>query len=220
LDGEKADMMLTDPPYGVDYSSKNEFLNKFDKGNCNQRPIQNDAIKDYRNYFSKVLSLAPLLEKNTAYVFMSGQELHNLRLALDDSGYKWSDYLIWKKNNHVLGRKDYNSKHEFIVYCWRGTHKFYGDGSAVTVLEFDRPLKSDLHPTMKPVALIEKLIKDGSPVNATIYEPFSGSGTTIIASESLARKCYAMEIEPIYCDVAVKRWEDLTGKTAERIASD
>jgi DNA modification methylase len=213
MDGKKADSMITDPPYGVDYSGKNEFLNKFDKGNCIQKPIDNDAITDYRKFFSDFMGLAPLAEYNTVYIFMSSKELHSLRLALDDCGYSWGDYLVWVKNNHVLGRKDYNAKHEFIVYGWKGKHKFYG-GFSTTVLEFDRPLRSDLHPTMKPIPLLAKLINDGSPAKGKVYDPFGGSGSTLIACEQLNRICYMMELDPIYCDVIIKRWENLTGQKA------
>lgn len=214
MDGKKADSLITDPPYGVDYSGKNEFLNKFDKGNRIQKPITNDAIIDYRQFFSAFMGLAPLAEYNTVYIFMFGKELHSLRIALDDCGYSWGDYLVWVKNNHVLGRKDYNAKHEFIVYGWKGKHKFYG-GFSTTVLEFDRPLRSDLHPTMKPIPLLAKLINDGLPAKGKVYDPFGGSGSTLIACEQLNRICYMMEIDPVYCDVIVKRWEEYTGKKAE-----
>ena len=210
MDGKKADSLITDPPYGVDYSGKNEFLNKFDKGNRIQKPITNDAITDYRKFFSDFMGLAPLAEYNTVYIFMSGKELHSLRLALDDCGYSCGDYLVWVKNNHVLGRKDYNAKHEFIVYGWKGKHKFYG-GFSTTILEFDRPLRSDLHPTMKPIPLLAKLINDGSPAKGKVYDPFGGSGSTLIACEQLNRICYMMEIDPVYCDVIVQRYINLKG---------
>lgn len=213
MDGKKADSLITDPPYGVDYSGKNEYLNKFDEGNRIEKPIDNDAITDYRKFFSDFMDLAPLAEYNTVYIFMSGKELHSLRLALDDCGYSWGDYLVWVKNNHVLGRKDYNAKHEFIVYGWKGKHKFYG-GFSTTVLEFDRPLRNDLHPTMKPIPLLAKLINDGSPAKGKVYDPFGGSGSTLIACEQLNRTCYMMEIDPVYCDVIVKRWENFTGQKA------
>ncbi len=218
LAGRRVDQLVTDPPYGVDYSAKNEFLNKFDKGNRVQTPIANDAIGDYRAFFGSFLSIIPFSDYNTLYIFMSGKELHSLRLALDDCGLQWGDYLVWVKNNHVLGRKDYNAKHEFIVYGWKGKHKFYG-GFSTTVLEYDRPAKSDLHPTMKPVALVSRLITDGSAPGALVYDPFLGSGTTLIAAEQLGRVCYAMEIDPGYVDVTVARWEELTGKKATRQAA-
>ena len=144
---------------------------------------------------------------------MSGQQLHNLRLAFDDCNIKWGDYLVWVKNNHVLGRKDYNAKHEFCVYGWKNHHKFYGDFST-TVLEFDKPLKNDLHPTMKPIELLAKLIKDGSQKDEIVYDAFLGSGSTLIAGEQTNRVCYGCEISPQYCDVIIKRWEKFTGQQA------
>ena len=210
MDGKKADSLITDPPYGVDYSGKNEYLNKFDEGNRIEKPIDNDAITNYQKFFSAFMGLAPLAEYNTVYIFMSSKELHSLRLALDDCGYSWGDYLVWVKNNHVLGRKDYNAKHEFIVYGWKGKHKFYG-GFSTTVLGFDRPLKNDLHPTMKPIPLLAKLINDGSHAKGKVYDPFGGSGSILIACEQLNRTCYMMEIDPAYCDVIVQRYINLKG---------
>jgi DNA modification methylase len=214
--GVKATMILTDPPYGVDYASKNDFLNSLDEGNRNQIPIQNDSIDDYRQFFSEFLSVIPVTDYNTYYVFMSSQELHNLRLAFDDCGLKWGDYLVWVKNNHVLGRKDYNSRHEFCVYGWKGKHKFYGDFST-TILEFDKPLKNDLHPTMKPIELLIKLIKDGSQQNDIIYDAFLGSGSTLIACEQSNRVCYGCEIASHYVDVIVRRYINYKIKHNQRI---
>jgi len=208
--GETVDCLMTDPPYGVDYSSKNAFLNAADKGNCIQTPITNDAIENYREWFASFLSIIPFSSYNTFYVWMSGLELHNLRLAIEDCGYKWGDYLVWVKSNHVLGRKDYNARHEFCVYGWKGRHKFYGDFST-TVLEYDKPLKNDLHPTMKPVPLFEKLITDGSPKRGIVLDLFGGSGTTLIACEQSGRRARLMELDEHYCDVIVERYVKLIG---------
>jgi DNA modification methylase len=216
LGDRRVDQLLTDPPYGVNYAAKNEMLNKFDKGNRVQTPIENDNITDYRAFFAAFLGCIPFADYNTVYVFMAGQELHSARLALDDAGIKWGDYLVWLKNNHVLGRKDYNAKHEFVVYGWKGKHKFYGDFST-TVLEYNKPQKNELHPTMKPVELIARLMADGSTAAALVYDPFLGSGTTLIAAEQLGRTCYGLEIDPHYVDVIIKRWEQLTGKEAELV---
>ena len=206
IGADTIDMLCTDPPYGVDYSSKNEMLNKKEKGYRNQTPIENDNISDYRKFFVEFLSLIPWCEKNTSYIFMSGQELHNVRLAMQDCGMKWGDYLIWVKNNHVLGRKDYNAKHEFIVYGWKGTHEFFGPSNSVTTIEWDRPSSSKEHPTMKPVGLVQKLINDGSKKNDIVYDPFAGSGTTLLACEAEQRKARCVELSPHYCDVIVERW--------------
>lgn len=214
MGGDLVDCMVTDPPYGVDYSAKNEFLNAADEGNRIQRPIKNDSIEDYRAFFGAFLGIIPWAQHNTAYACMSSQELHNLRAAWDDCGMTWGDYLVWNKNNHVLGRKDYNSKHEFILYGWHGTHKFYADGHRTTVLAYDRPSTSKLHPTMKPIPLITQLVEDGSAPGAVVYEPFCGSGTTLVVCEQTQRRCRAIELEPIYVDVAIKRWQEQTGQEA------
>lgn len=213
---KKIDMLLTDPPYGVDYEAKREDMNRRagNGGGVKHKHIANDKHEDYRKFFSDFLSIINFNNYNTIYCFLSGQELHNLRLAFEDCNIKWGDYLIWLKNCMVMNRKDYNAKHEFIVYGWKGTHKFFGPKNATTILEFNRPTKADLHPTMKPIDLVEELLSHGSQRNMIVYEPFCGSGTTLIACENKGRICYAIELEPAYCDVIVKRWQDLTGKKA------
>ncbi|MDM8535093.1 DNA methyltransferase [Clostridiaceae bacterium HSG29] len=216
FDGKTANCLITDPPYGVDYSNKNIMLNKIDNGNRKEKHIANDSIDNYRKWFATWLSNIKDKIDNTFHIFMSSQELHNLRGAIEDIGIKWSDYLVWVKNNHVLGRKDYNSKHEFIVYGWFGTHKFYG-GHQTTIINFDKPLKSDLHPTMKPVGLISTLIKHVSQTNGIIVDLFGGSGSTLIAAEQTNRICYMMELDTQYCQVIINRWEKLTGKKATKI---
>ena len=113
----------------------------------------------------------------------------------------------------MLGRNNYMYKHEFIVYGWKNRHKFYG-GKSTSVLNFDRPVKSDLHPTMKPVAILEKLIKDGSLSNQNIYDPFLGSGSTLLAAEKTTRKCFGLELEPTYCYVIIERWQNYTQEKA------
>lgn len=203
-DGAQADQILTDPPYGVAYTGAAGTI------------ANDDGEVNYREFFSRFLELAPLKKKNTAYVFMSGKELHHLRLALDDAGFTWGDYLIWAKQQAVMGRKDYNAQHEYIVYGWKGVHRFYGRPSATTVISFDRPYTSPLHPTMKPTELLSRLMRDGSRPGALIYDPFTGSGSTIIAGEMSGRRVMALELDPAYASVAIARWERWTGETARR----
>jgi site-specific DNA-methyltransferase (adenine-specific) len=216
------DCMVTDPPYGVDYSSKNEFLNKFDKGNRNQTPIQNDAIEDYELFFSQFLKPIPFSDYNTCYIFMSDHVMHKLRIAFEKSKFTAAcpPHLVWLKNNHLLGRSDYSAKHELILYGWKGKHKFYGDFST-TVLEFDKPQSSKEHPTMKPIELIERLYKDGSASDAIIYEPFLGSGTAILAAQKMEgnRTVYGCELSLDYMEVIIKRFEYFTGETAKLVGS-
>lgn len=218
IQNNKIDCLITDPPYGVDYGSKNEFLNKYDEGKRNQTLILNDAIDDYKCFFTKVLQNIKqfLNDYNTVYIFMSGVELHNLRISIDETGYKFSQYLIWLKNNHVLSRLDYQPKTEYCLYGWYNHHKFYGEFNT-DVLEFPRPQKSKLHPTMKPIQLISKLIQNSTKEKMNILDVFGGSGTTLIACEQLNRNCYMIELSPEYCQTIIKRWEEYTGQKAEKI---
>lgn len=210
--GNKANLVVTDPPYGVDYGAKNKMLNEFQAkdgknyGTRMEREIKNDAIDDYRKFFAGFMSIIPFAEVNSFYAFISPQNLHNLRLAFDDAGMYLSNILVWVKNQHVISWIDYMSRKEFIMYGWKGKHKFYGETNSVDVLEFDKPITSRLHPTMKPVELVKKLIKNSSVDGDIVYDAFLGSGTTLIASQDLGRTCYGCELDEKYCDVIVKRW--------------
>jgi DNA modification methylase len=223
LDGDRVDSLVTDPPYGVDYGEKNEMLNENDakhgiRGKRIEKKIANDAIKNYRSWFASWLGKITWAESATFYIFMSSVELHNLRLAIEDCGYHWSDYLVWVKNNHVLSRKDYHSKLEIITYGWPKKHKFHAKDFRTTVLEYDRPQKNDLHPTMKPVALVQQLVCDGSRGGGIVLDPFGGSGTTMIACQTAGRSCRMIELDARYCDVIISRWESFTGKRAQKIS--
>ena len=191
-------------PRMEDQKQENQFLNNLDKGARVQVDIENDSISNYREFFKSFLEIIPFADYNTIYVSISGKEVLNLELAFNDLEIYKSCELVWVKNNHVLGRQDYNSKHELVLYGWKGKHKFYGDFST-TVLNFDKPLKSELHPTMKPVALIAKLIQDGTKEGMNVYDAFGGSGSTMVACEQLNRKCYMMELDPVYCQVIIDR---------------
>ena len=223
MDGEKADLFLTDPPYGVSYTDKNEYLNSLGTGHRLTKRIENDHLTedDMFEFWKKVFANAyeATAQQMSYYVFgAQGGDLLLLLLSLKETKLMPKHGLVWVKNNHVLGRCDYNYKHEPITYGWKidGTHKFYG-GFQTSVLEFDKPLKSELHPTMKPVPLISKLIENSSKENDIVLDLFGGSGTTLIAAEQLNRKCYIMELDPHYCDVIIARWENLTGKKAEKL---
>lgn len=216
LDGKTIDLLLTDPPYNVDYSSKNELLNLYQKGNRIQDDILNDHISpEEYNKFTKVWFgnvMTHMSNYNSVYVCGNYETLIKL---YDFPGFKISNMLVWVKNNMVLGRMDYQGKHEFIMYGWKEHHKWYGDRSQNTVLEFDRPHKSELHPTMKPVELMQYLMKNSSQPDQIVFDSFLGSGSTLIACEQLHRQCYGVELSPAYCDVIIKRWENLTGQTAK-----
>lgn len=216
LKDKTIDQLLTDPPYGVDYASKNRFLNRVALGYRIEEPILGDDLENYKILFSTFIKNIPFSKKNTIYITISDQKLLELSQALLDNDVKISQYLVWKKNNHVLGRQDYANIHELIIYGWKGTHIFYGQFST-TVLEFNRPNNSDLHPTMKPLDLLRSLIQDGSQKGSNVYDPFLGSGSTLIACEQTGRICYGIEKEPKYCDVTILRWEQYTGLKAKRL---
>lgn len=205
LIGAGVDMMLTDPPYGVDYGEKTQSLE--DRGLSKARAhIADDDMEDPMAFFSSFLLAAKPFVHNAFYIFMSNENLHHLRAAIDEIG-KWGDYLVWQKNCPVLSRKDYNASHEFIVYGWFETHTFYGK-ARTTVFECDRPSVSDLHPTMKPVPLLGELINDGAPLGGSVYDGFAGSGSTLIAAEQVGRTAYCCEIEPHYVDVIRARYAE------------
>ena len=220
MGGKTIDLVFTDPPYGVSYADKNAFLNADDKGNIIQREIENDhmSMEDISRLWADVFALwAQFLSDYSSYYVASpgGELLPSMMMMMNENGFPFRHMIIWSKNNHVLGRCDYNYKHEPILYGWAKKHKFYGKGSQkFTVWNYDKPLKNDLHPTMKPVALIENAILNSSEVNQTVADMFLGSGSTLIASEKTGRICYGMELDPHYCDVIINRWQDFTGKQA------
>ena len=225
--GEKCKLVVTDPPYGVEYADKNKFLNAIARGNRIQTPIDGDHgdKKDiqatWRNAFEQMSVV--MLPGAVVYCFMpqgGDQMMMMMMMMMMGAGIEPRHELIWLKNNHVLGRVDYAYKHEPILYAWKeGGHKFYGDFQT-SVIECKKPQKSDLHPTTKPVELIERLVANSSQADDIVYEPFSGSGTTIIACEQLGRRCRAVEISPGYVAVALERWSTATGKTPELVTDD
>lgn len=210
MNNQDADMLLTDPPYNVDYVGKTAEALKIKNDNMNDNQFYEFLKKVFENMYSVTKEGASI------YVFHADTEGLNFRRAFKDSGYKLAECLIWKKDCFVMGRQDYQWQHEPILYGWKegAAHHFINDRTQSTILEFDRPKQSTLHPTMKPIDLIAKLIKNSSKENDTILDLFGGSGSTIIAAEQLNRNCYAMELDPKYCDVIVKRWESLTNKEA------
>ena len=226
MNGEKADMVFTDPPYGVSYAEKNEFLNSAGKSMACPRAIANDSKKPTEMYdfwveaFNNIYAFTT--DKVSYYITapQGGDLLLLLLQAVRDCGFALKHQLVWNKNNHVLGRCDYNYKHEPIIYGWKldGTHTFYGKGKMKTsVWDFPKPHQSKLHPTMKPVELIGEALLNSSKENDLIIDLFGGSGSTLIACEQLKRKCRMMELDPHYCDVILNRWEALTWKQAQRI---
>ena len=217
FDGAEINLMVTDPPYGVDYGEKNKFLNQYDRGARIDADIVNDNLEIYDDFFKGFLEDVPWSDYSAYYMFMGYSKMREVLTTLNDLGYYNAAILIWVKNHFVVGRSDYNPQHEQILYGWKEHHKFYGDHTNASVFFEDKPKSNDLHPTMKPIPLVTKLIKHGSEKGMNIYEPFLGSGTTLIACEDTDRICYGAEIEPKYIDVVIKRWENHTGKKAKKV---
>ena len=214
FDGQKADMMFTDPPYNVDYgSSKNPKYKP--------RSIQNDnmSTNQFINFIEEFLNAAKPHVKQGSPVYICYGERSGLEFltAFKNAGLHQSCNVIWKKDVLVLGRSDYHYIHEPIFYGWfeGQKHIYYGDRKQQSVWEIKRPKRSDLHPTMKPIELIEKALRNSSKNEDIIYEAFGGSGSTLIAAQKNNRNCYAIELDPQYCDTIIQRWEDFTGDKAK-----
>lgn len=212
-------LMVTDPPYGVDYASKNAYLNAVDGGSRIERDIEGDADADAITLWHQALDHCAQLAAPGACYYATGPSTDLLVPfigALNDTGWRFRHMLVWVKNNHVLGRSDYNYKHEPIFYGWRedAPHFYGGSHSETSVWEIDRPMKADVHPTMKPVELYVRAMRNSSRVGDKVYDPFCGSGTALLAAEESGRCCVAVEIDPLYVDVAVRRWQKATGKQA------
>ncbi len=214
MDGQLADMAFTDPPYNVDYGN-----NAKDKMRGKDRRILNDALGDgfYQFLYDACLNLL-LVTKGACYVCMSSSELHTLQKAWIDAGGKWSTFIIWAKNTFTLGRADYQRQYEPILYGWKqGTDHFWcGDRDQSDVWNYNKPRVNDLHPTMKPVELVERAIKNSSKSRDIVLDLFGGSGTTLIACEKTNRHARLIELDPKFADVIIKRWEDFTGNKAVR----
>ncbi len=208
--GAKADMMFTDPPYGVSYVGKTKKA----------LTIQNDGEADLPKLLDGSFAGSLLATREGACWYVAapaGPPHWEFARRLMELGV-YRQTLVWVKDSMVLGHSDYHYKHEPIFYGWKpgASHREPPDRTQVSVWEIARPKRSEEHPTMKPVELVAKAICNSSLRDESVYEPFCGSGTTLIAAEQLGRKCYGMEISPAYCDVIVKRWETLTGKKATR----
>jgi len=207
VNGRDIDLLITDPPYNVDYEGGTGMT------------IMNDNMEDetFRQFLRDAYTAADAVMKSGAafYIWHADSEGYNFRGACHDIGWKVRQCLIWVKDALVLGRQDYQWRHEPCLYGWKeGTHNWFSDRKQTTVLEFDRPKKSELHPTMKPVPLFDYQIRNSTRNGDAVLDLFGGSGTTLICCEQNGRDAFVMELDPRYVDVIVNRWETLTGQKA------
>lgn len=204
MGGTQADLLITDPPYNVNYEGGTGLT------------IQNDNMEDaeFRKFLRDAFQCADSAMKPGAafYIWHADSEGYNFRGACHDIGWQVRQCLIWNKNALVLGRQDYQWKHEPCLYGWKAgaAHTWLNDRTQTTVLDFDKPSRSDIHPTMKPIGLFDYQIRNSCPVGGAVLDLFNGSGTTIMACEQNGRSAYTMELDPRYVDAAIERWESFT----------
>jgi len=202
-----ADMGFLDPPYNVAYEG----------GTAAKMTIANDALGGgFADFLRPALANLLSVTKGACYVCMSSSEWPTLHRVWQDAGGKWSSTIIWAKNTFALGRADYHQQFEAMLYGWKSGSQHYWCGARDqgNVWHFDKPARNDLHPTMKPVALVERAIRNSSKQRDTVLDPFGGSGTTMVAAERTGRRAVLLEIDPCYVDVIVRRWQDAAGETA------
>ena len=221
MDGGLADQLITDPPYNVALGM-NETQAEAKKRNrrTDGLTVINDEMNndDFKQFLRDAFVTADSVMKEGAvfYIWFADVETFNFTAALKDAGWQLRQMLMWKKSSIVMGRKDYHFKHEPCLYGWKAgaAHLWASDRKQTTVLEFDKPSRNGVHPTMKPVALFEYQMLNNTKGGDIVLDLFGGSGTTIIAAEKNGRYGYLMELDPKYCDVIVQRWQEFTGQTA------
>jgi DNA modification methylase len=205
LEEGQADMVFCDPPYSVSYTGKT----------ARKLTIKNDDLgAGFFDFLRDACRNMLAVTTGAIYICMSSSELHTLFRAFTEAGGHWSTFIIWAKNHFTLGRSDYQRQYEPILYGWaEGTpHYWCGDRDQGDVWFVDRPAVNDLHPTMKPVELVQKAIRNSSKSRGLVFDPFGGSGSTLMACETTGRRARLIELDPRYVDVIVKRWQDYTGR--------
>jgi len=219
-------MVFTDPPYGVAIGDKNAALDEVQKAGCITSNIENDTLSERELYGMLLAAMTNVREAcaDDACYYVTSPQGGSLGLMMmmmmRDAGLPVRHVLMWVKNSATfsIGRLDYDYQHEPIFYTWTKSHHNYRGGDMrTTVWKYDKPRKCDLHPTMKPVALIANAIRDGTRKGDIVLDAFGGSGSTLIACEQTGRRCRMIELDPHYCDVIIKRWENLTGKEAVKV---
>ena len=216
MNGEKADMVFTDPPYNVDYGgSQNPIWGKGDKTIANDNMTRDEFLIFLEDSIANMI----ISTSGALYICMNAKEWGTVRKAFENKGGHWSSDIIWVKDRIVPGRKDYHSRYEAIMYGWadKGKRTWNGERLQNDVWEIKRNSKNDLHPTMKPIELCAMGIENSSNRDSIVLDLFGGSGSTLIACEQTNRKCYMMEISPHYCQVIIDRWEKLTNMEAKKL---
>lgn len=208
----KVDLVLTDPPYNVAYKGKTK----------DELEIENDSMsqEDFEKFLSASFKIINEILKRGGvfYIWHSFRAQREFENALNSANLEVRQQLIWVKNSMVLGRQDYQWRHESCFYGWKeGSHDWEADRKQTTVLEFNRPTVNKEHPTMKPIALLAYQIQNSTKSGGIVFDGFGGSGSTLIACEQVKRKCYTCELDPKYADVIIKRWEKLTGQKADKL---
>jgi DNA modification methylase len=214
LGDELVDMTFTDPPYNVNYANTAK-----DKMRGKNRPILNDNLGDgFGSFLTDACMNILTHTKGAVYIAMSSSELDTLQSAFRAAGGKWSTFIIWAKNTFTLGRADYQRQYEPILYGWRdgAEHFWCGARDQGDVWNVKKPQKNDLHPTMKPVELVERALRNSSKSRDLVLDPFGGSGSTLIACEKAGRRARLIELDPKYVDVIIRRWQQWSGKEATR----
>lgn len=212
---DKISVVLLDPPYSVAVVESKQWLKAKDQHKVilNDGLMSDDAYKAFTEAWLSAIK-PHLAIKNSLYVFNSDKMLIPAVEALKASGGKFAQLLIWAKTQAVVGRLDYLPQHELIIYGWFGTHKFHKSKDK-SILVYPKPTNSKLHPTMKPVGLLRRLILNSSKVGDVVYDGFVGSGSVLLACEQTNRRCFAVELDPEYCQTVIDRWQKLTGQKAE-----
>jgi DNA modification methylase len=212
MDGKQCQMVFTDPPYNVNYG--NTMKDALRYHTKEKRTIMNDNLGgNFGQFLTDACKNIVEFCDGAIYICMSSSELHTLYSSFVEAGGKWSTFIIWAKNTFTLGRSDYQRQYEPILYGWPKDKKHYwcGDRDQSDVWEYNKPQKNDLHPTMKPIDLCARAVKNSSKKGQICGDFFGGSGSTLIACEQLGRICYMAELDPKYCDVILQRYENFTG---------
>jgi len=212
---ETANMIFTDPPYLMDFTG-GIHADGSKSFNAKHGGIKNDKMSetDGNDFLDAINSIILSKVDGAFYITFYRLGINKYFASMDRTGLKCRSLVIWDKGNHTLSNSDYMSMYEPMFYGWVNNHKFYGGKNGMDIWRVKRTAKNDLHPTMKPVELVEKAVLDGSAINGIVLDLFGGSGSTMIACEKQNRHARLMELDPKYCDVIVKRWEDFTGKKA------